>query len=170
MFLITMIRFALTALTTAINAWKWLNTPAAPPALPAGSGLRPHRRYLLSDEGDVFEESMTRVPEYAIYVEEWFDTHGNKRCRILYDGEEIPHSWTSSPFDKEPKRPWVWIGNAASEIDLTRTFDKYLVVGNKITPEFLSHILPGRNVAYMDPVTFNQHEFPEQGITIEENV
>jgi hypothetical protein len=169
MLLITMVRLVLSILGGAINAWRWLSTPA-PPALPAGTGLRPHRRYLLSDEGDVFEESMNRVPEYAIYVEEWFDTHGNKRCRILYDGEEIPHSWNSSPFDKEPKRPWVWIGNTASEIDLTRTFDKYLVVGNKITPEFLSHILPGRNVAYMDPVTFNQHEFPEQGIVIEENV
>jgi hypothetical protein len=44
------------------------------------------------------------------------------------------------------------------------------VVGNKITPEFLNHILPGRKVAYMDPLTFSQHEFPENGIVIEENV
>ena len=169
MFLITMVRFAFSAVRTALRAWVWLNTPSTP-ALPAGSGLRPHRRYLLSGEGDVFEESMTRVSEYAIYVEEWFDTHGNKRCRILYDGEEIPKTWTSSPFDKDPKRPWVWIGNSASEVDLTRTFDKYIVVGNKITPEFLNHILPGRKFSYMDPVTFSQHEFPEKGIVIEEDV
>ena len=169
MLLITIMRLVLSVLTGAMNAWRWIRDPA-PPALPAGTGLRPHRRYLLSDEGHVFDDSMTQVPTHAIYVEEWFDTHGTKRCQILYDGEEIPHRWKSSPFDKEPKRPWVWVGNAASEIDLTRTFDKYLVVGNKITPEFLGHILPGRKVSYMDPTTFNQHEFPEKGIVIEENV
>jgi len=163
MFLYSVARFLLTVVTKAIELWRTAGTPRA--AL--DGTIRPHHRALIGE--DVFDPSMPYVPTGCIYTEEWYDSHGNNRIRLLYEGQTIPHHWQHTPFEKEPKRPWVWVGNPETETDMTRAFDKYLVVGNWITPELVEHLLPGRKLAYMDK-TFKQLDFPGDGIVIEENV
>ena len=57
----------------------------------------PNRRYFLSDEHE-YDESYTRVPENSVYIEEWVRA-GEKKCKVLYEGEDIPEYWETSPFD-----------------------------------------------------------------------
>jgi len=166
MFLYDIAMFVLRVVTKAVDIWRMARTPRQS----LENGIRPHHRGLHSEDNIVFDPSMETVPEGCVYTEEWYDTHGNQHICVLYSGASIPSSWTHTPFEKEPKRPWVWVGNPETETDLTRTFDKYLVVGNHITDELIHHILPGRKLAYMEPKTFNQLDFPGDGIVIEENV
>lgn len=155
--------FVLRVVTKAMDIWRMAGVPRAS----LENGIRPHHRGLIGDL--VFDPSMTQVPEGCIYTEEWYDSHGNNRIKLLQAGEEIPSHWETTPFDKDPIRPWIWVGNPETETDLTRTLDKYLVVGNVITAELVEHILPGRKLAYVDK-TFKQMDFPGDGIAIEENV
>jgi hypothetical protein len=148
------------ALMTSVTAyWEHLR--------PTQSDLTPHRQYFLGEEE--FDPSYTRVPEDTIYIEEWVQ-NGVKRCVVRYEGEEIPTSWEASPFDTEPKRPWIWVGDKDTEIDLTRTFDKFLVVGNRITLDLvlrLIQVTDRTNLLYIEVGSFKELKFPGDGITIE---
>jgi hypothetical protein len=163
MFLLEVARFLVMVVTKAMELWRWSQTPRIE------NGIRPHHRDLISVGGLVFDPSMENVPVGCIYTEEWYDSHGNNRIKLLHEGEAIPSHWEHTPFEKEPLRPWIWVGNPETETDLTRALDKYLVVGNLITQQLVEHILPGRKLAYVDK-TFKQMDFPGDGIAIEENV
>lgn len=141
------------------------------------SGLfaeRPASRYYLSDEHVPFDESHTRVPEDCVYIEEWMNETGNKRKIVRYEGEEIPHVWTSNPFhEPTPYCPWVWVGDKETEIDLTRTFDKFLVAGNRITMDLVAKmvkITDHTKLIYITSGSLKEVEFPGDGITIEADV
>jgi len=131
---------------------------------------RPQTRYYLSNDEPVdFEDTDKRVPEDCVYIEEWINSTGQKKCVVLYEGEEIPTEWTRTPFDVSAKCPWLWIGDKESEIDLTRTFEKYLVVGNVITYDLVSQLIRLTNrtdLTYIDATTFEILKFPGSGITI----
>ncbi len=130
----------------------------------------PHRRYFLGATDPV--DGYDRVPEDQVYVEEWVQGE-TKRCVVRYEGEEIPTSWTSTPFDTNARTPWVWVGDRDTEIDLTRTFNKFLVVGNVITLDLvlkLIHVNESTNLIYIESGTFKELKFPGDGITIEEYV
>ncbi len=149
---------------TARNAWNQYSPPAA-----IELATRPHRRYLLGADSELLATSDT-VPEGKIYIEEWVQGD-NKRCMIRYGGEEIPRSWTTTPFQKHAKTPWIWIGDRETEIDLTRTFNKYLVVGNVIKVDLVSQLIQVNersNLLYIESGTFKELKFPGDGITIEE--
>jgi hypothetical protein len=131
---------------------------------------RPHRRYFLGSTEIV--DDHVRVPEDQVYVEEWVQGE-TKRCVVKYEGEEIPTTWTSTPFDTNARTPWVWVGDRETEIDLTRTFNKFLVVGNVITLDLvlkLIHVTESTNLIYIESGTFKELKFPGDGITIEEYV
>jgi hypothetical protein len=88
---------------------------------------------------------------------------------VLYEGEEIPTEWTRTPFDVSAKCPWLWVGDKESEIDLTRTFEKYLVVGNQITYDLVNQLIritDRTDLTYIDATTFEILKFPGGGITI----
>jgi hypothetical protein len=130
----------------------------------------PHRRYFLGSTEQV--EDHDRVPEDQVYIEEWIQGE-TKRCVVLYEGDTIPTSWTSTPFDKNARTPWVWVGDRDTEIDLTRTFNKFLVVGNVITLDLvlkLIQVTESTNLIYIESGTFKELKFPGDGITIEEYV
>ena len=132
---------------------------------------RPTGVYFLGASGEM-PESYDRVPENEVYVEEWVQGE-NKRCVVKYEGDEIPKKWSSSPFDKNPKTPWVWVGDRDTEIDLTRTFNKFLVVGNVITLDLVLKLIlitERTNLIYIESGTFKELKFPGDGITIEEYV
>lgn len=132
---------------------------------------KPQTRYYLCDENEhsTFDEIDMRVPENCVYIEEWVDTHGHKKCVVAYEGDPIPKKWTSSPFDIPAKCPWVWVGDRETEIDLTRTFNKFLVPGNQITLDLvlkLIHVTNRTNLIYIESGTFKEIKFPGSGITI----
>jgi hypothetical protein len=135
------------------------------PAYPGG--IHPHTRYFLSDSRQV---TGLRVPENSIYVEDWVENNV-KRCIVRYPDEEIPMQWTTTPFEKIPRTPWVWVGDRETEIDLTRTFNRFLVVGNRITTDLVKKLIqvtPKTRLVYIESGTFKELDFPGDGLTIEE--
>jgi hypothetical protein len=150
-------------LILAKNAWKTYN----PPLIEQVS--QPHRRYFLGAESEL-PENMTHVPEGKVYIEEWIH-NDTKKSVVRYAGEEIPSTWAASPFAKHPKSPWIWVGDRETEIDLTRTFNKFLVVGNVIKLELVSKLIQVNersNLLYIESGTFKELKFPGEGITIVE--
>ena len=145
----------------AQKTWMWIWFVDMP--------YRPQTQYFLSDTHE-FDDTYTRVPEDAVYVEEWvYNTI--KRCVVRYEGEEIPTTWARSPFHKRARCPWIWVGDRDTEIDLTRTFEKFLVVGNRITLDLvlkLIHVTERTNLIYVDRESFKELKFPGGGILIEE--
>ena len=133
------------------------------------SELGPTSRYFLG-HSSVDVVSAQVVPEGAIYLEDWIQGTV-KRTVIRYAGEAIPHSWTESPHAKHPRTPWIWVGDRETEIDLTRTFSKFLVVGNRITSELIDSLIrvtPKTRLIYIESRTFKELDFPGEGLTIEE--
>jgi hypothetical protein len=61
------------------------------------------------------------------------------------------------------------VGDTETELDLTRTFQKFLVPGNRILLDLVLKLIQVNErtrLVYIDPVTFEEHEFPGDGITI----
>jgi hypothetical protein len=160
-FLLSLIRYVSIAYTTIRTAWNNYYYPAL-------DTIGPHSQYFLADPRD--PDDWTHVPGGAIYVEEWIEG-GNKRCVLRYPGEEIPTEWTESPLARNAKTPWVWVGDRETEIDLTRTFNRYLVVGNRITEELVEKLIKvsdRTNLIYIESGTFKELKFPGEGLVIEE--
>lgn len=150
---------------TVRNAWIAWTTPVLVYPI-----VLPERVYYLGDSRNPDEDTV--VPENAVYIEEWINGP-EKRNVVRYPGETIPKEWTDSPFAKNPRTPWVWVGDRETEIDLTRTFTKYLVVGNRIRPELvrkLIHVTDKTRLIYIESGTFKELDFPGDGLTIEEYV
>lgn len=138
---------------------------------PIPAEIRPSQQFFLGLEGEDIDKYLT-VPEKTVYIEEW--RRGDlKKYVVHYEGETIPRTWTWSPFDRIVRSPWVWVGDRETEIDLTRTFDKFLVAGNRITKELVHHyvrVTPRTKLMYIQSGTFKELDFPGDGITIEEYV
>lgn len=138
--------------------------------------VKPTYRYFLAEDGDeqpvLFNDRL--VPEDYVYIEEWVDIRGHKKNTVKYAGEDIPVEWKETPFEKPPaKCPWVWVGDKETEIDLTRTFDRFLVPGNILKEELVSKLIKitdRTNLIYIETRTFNQVKFPGDGITITADV
>jgi len=65
--------------------------------------------------------------------------------------------------------PWLWIGGDSffKSQDRTSVIEPYIVSGNKITKDLLNNIDSSiTNWHYLDPATFKEVEFPDEGITI----
>jgi hypothetical protein len=137
--------------------------------------IEPNDRYFLNEEGQRGDPSaFDNVPPGWVYIEEWIDVKGHKKNIVMYEGDLVPMMWGMSPFERpHAKCPWVWVGDKETEIDLTRTFDKFLVPGNVIKTELVSKLIKmtdHTNLIYIETKTFNQVKFPGDGITIEEDV
>ncbi len=141
-------------------------------AVDADAELKPTDRYFLTPDGrDNKVDDVDHVPEGWVYLEEWMDSKGTKKMTVLYEGDLVPIVWGMSPFEMPPaKCPWVWVGDKETEIDLTRTFDKFLVPGNVLKKELVSKLIKmtdHTDLIYIETKTFNQVKFPGDGITIE---
>jgi len=133
--------------------------------------LSPSTRYFLGHSSMDIETHL-KVPTEAVYVEEWIQG-ATKKCVVKYADEAIPRTWSESPFSKHARTPWIWVGDRETEIDLTRTFNKFVVVGNRITSELASNLIrvtPKTKLIYIESGTFKVLEFPGDGLTIEEYV
>lgn len=158
-----------TALTYADKARSLLWSAWNAYWYPVPTELAPSARYFLGFPVEDMDAHLT-VPEGLVYIEEWV-REKTKKCVIRYAGETIPRSWTETPFAKNPRTPWVWVGDRETEIDLTRTFSKFLVVGNQIRSELvdlLIRVTPKTKLIYIQSGTFKELDFPGEGLTIEE--
>jgi hypothetical protein len=133
---------------------------------------RPTHRYFLTLTGtDDFEGTETTVPEDAIYVEEWI-LAGAKKCVVRYPGDVIPDTWDVSPHLLTAKCPWIWVGDRNTEIDLTQTFAKFLVPGNRITMDLVERLIrvtDQTRLVYIEYGSFEEKEFPGDGLLIKAN-
>lgn len=135
-------------------------------------GVRPTAQYFLCEDGEHADVLRTDkiVPVGCVYIEEWIDIKGHKKAFVRYEGDTIPHEWNLSPFDMPSAHcPWVWVGDRDTETDVTRTFDKFLVPGNRITHELVSKLTKYTNLLYIETKTFKHVNFPGEGITIHED-
>jgi hypothetical protein len=132
--------------------------------------LSPSNRYFLSDDY-IFSESYIKVPPNTVYVEEW-NRRGETKYVVLYQNEHIPTLWTRDPFTHHARCPWLWVGDKNTEIDLTRTFNKFLVPGNRIRRQLIEKLIQINSetkVVYIESGTFNELEFPSEGLLIKAN-
>lgn len=124
--------------------------------------------YILSDDYDQDEaDDMKRVPEDAIFIEEW-EKDGVKRCNLFYEGEVITRN-RFDPFTKEPYVPWIWIGDKTTEVDLTAAMQKYMAVGNVIELDLILHLIQAHHdteIVYIDARTLEEVKFPAKGVSI----
>ena len=156
----TLLQYISAMVIAARSAWKNYNPQ------PIQDVTQPHRRYFLGTDSEV-PETMTQVPEGKIYIEEWVQGD-TKKSVVRYAGEEIK---PTNPLAKHAKTPWVWVGDRETEIDLTRTFNKFLVVGNVIKMELVNKLIQVNersNLLYIESGTFKELKFPGDGITIVE--
>jgi hypothetical protein len=131
--------------------------------------IRPHRQYYMTTTKLEFQPSHEVVPDDCVYLEEWV-RNGRKLCVVKYSGETIPDLWKESPFDRNARCPWIWVGDRKTETDLTRAFNKFLVVGNMIANELIERLTSDTDIFYIESGTFNELKFPEEGLVIEEYV
>lgn len=158
------LRYATMAWTTVTNWWTtvcqwyfWV------------PDVRPTRQYFYTDQE--VDPTAEIVPEGAIYVEEWL-WNGTKKCVVRYPGDPIPTEWDISPHQLSAKCPWIWVGDRNTEIDLTQTFAKFLVPGNRITlalVEKLIRVTDQTRLVYIEYGSFEEKEFPGEGLLIKAN-
>lgn len=169
-----MLQYASLTYTFVQNQWTYIVYPFLRDWwnqywTPIPAEVRPADRYFLGQDDKDMEKYLT-VPENTVYIEEW-RRGALKKYVVRYGGDTIPRSWTENPFDKVVQSPWVWVGDRETEIDLTRTFNKFLVAGNRITKELVHHYVratPRTRLMYISSGTFKELDFPGDGITIEE--
>lgn len=121
------------------------------------------RHYFVRADGVEFEQTMTHVPHDSIY----FSEVAPGKVQVLYEDDEIV------PYAGDPhapvRAPWLWIGHAPSETDLTRAMEKYVLPGNFIMMDLLLH-LTGRDTdegfMYMDAESMELRKFPVEGIRL----
>uniref|UniRef100_A0A6C0M1E8 Uncharacterized protein n=1 Tax=viral metagenome TaxID=1070528 RepID=A0A6C0M1E8_9ZZZZ len=124
-----------------------------------------HRKFFISVLEDYDPDLDAYVPEDAIFVEEWTRGHHIRR-RILNTGERIV-DYNGDPWVPVVV-PWIWIGDTKSKVDLTEALSRYMVADNLITLDLLETFFPNSDfkVAYIDPRTFIEHDFPAEGVRI----
>ena len=134
--------------------------------------VRPTRRYFLTPEGEQpCGDAFRVVPEQLVYVEEWL-LNGTKKCVVRYPDDVIPEVWEFSPHTLSAKCPWIWVGDRNTEIDLTQTFAKFLVPGNRIRMDLVEKLIrvtEHTHLVYIEYGSFEEKEFPGEGLLIKAN-
>jgi hypothetical protein len=85
--------------------------------------------------------------------------------------KEAGQGYTLECVFDAPSPPWFYIGyiEDGNSVDCTSGLDNLVVTGNRVTPEILYHVQPsskGKTWVYVNPKTFDQVEFPSEGILI----
>lgn len=93
---------------------------------------------------------------------------------IVHWVKEAGEGYTLESVFDAPPPPWFYIGYLEEDgksIDCTTEMDHLVVYGNRVIPEILYHMMPsskGKQWVYVNPKTFDQVEFPSEGILIGE--
>jgi hypothetical protein len=139
--------------------------------IPSDPTTRKVTRFILSDEYDNDDlDDLDNVPEDSVVVDEYL-VNGYRKCVLHYEGAELHAPRDFNPFDELPLKPWIWIGDKTTGVDLTRALEKYLVPGNIIKIDLIDKLLQFNDdtfITYIDPRTFLEVKFPEDGVRINE--
>jgi len=101
-----------------------------------------------------------------------FNTHHKT---IVQWVKEAGQGYTLENVFDPPSPPWFYIGYVEEDgtsIDCTAVLDHLVVYGNRVIPDILHHVMPvskGKTWVYVNPKTFDQMEFPSEGILIGED-
>jgi hypothetical protein len=119
---------------------------------------------------------LRRRVEYPLFTIETLTLANGDTKHIVYpcNAEEKSRRHASFDFDRSKIHPpWFFIGfydSARSLQDNTTELDDYIYPGNKITTDLLKHIRPGsQRWVYIHPETFEETDFPSEGIVIEQD-
>lgn len=138
-----------------LRAWVWLCSPCS--RKKQGGNVPPDSHW---SYGKVFD---IRTLEYSNGITK----------RLVYPVQShkdrtTPAIGFAPPY---PPPPWFFIGcydSAKSLQDKTCEMDEYVYPGNVITLDLLHHLFPGtQRWVYIHPETFEETDFPSEGIVIE---
>lgn len=122
--------------------------------------------YYLSYHGEEWTSEDQIVPRDCVYVCEYLDKQKNRKATVQYEGQRIKHDVSA----RKGKTPWVWIGDITTERELTSELAKFIVPGNVIKYELLNRLMDfdtDTQIQYIDPVSLDFCDFPEEGIVIQ---
>lgn len=128
----------------------------------------PQITYYLSFDHTEFNPNDEFVPDGCVYVCEYMDDNKQRKAIVRYEGERITTLMPSGVAFS----PWLWIGDTATETELTYAIEKFLVCGNRIRYELLYHLMNFDNsttIQYIDRQSLDLRDFPEEGIVIRAN-
>jgi len=91
------------------------------------------------------------------------DGRQDERCAIRYRDKEREHY---SPEDLFRHCPPPWFVIYCDDLDMTDELAPFVCQGNNITKEFLNTIVLNKDWTYMHPQTFEETNFPSEGIVI----
>lgn len=140
-----------------LRAWVWLCAPCTRKKKQQQENAPPDSHW---SYGKVFD---IQTLEYS----------NGRTKRVVYPASAQSHKnrnviGFTPPY---PPPPWFFIGcydSAESLQDKTCEMDEYVYPGNVITLELLQHLFPGtQRWVYIHPETFEETDFPSEGIVIE---
>lgn len=111
--------------------------------------------------------TIVHYPKFSIETLSFLN--GDRKHRIHPPGESTRGIVETMNTNVRP--PWFFIGfydSAKSLQDNTSQLAEYIYPGNVITLDVLKHLYPGsQRWVYIHPETFEETEFPPEGIVIE---
>ena len=119
--------------------------------------------------------SINRVKADVVlhHIRKYHGLHASDRIVVQWAMEAGQGYELDSVFDT-PMPPWFFIGyidESGKTVDCTETMSRVVVIGNRITTPLLRYLEPASNESrwvYINPKTFDQVEFPAEGILIGE--
>jgi hypothetical protein len=109
---------------------------------------------------------------FTIETLEYIDGVKKHIVHPLGSSNESSSSSSFSTFLPHPPPPWFFIGcydSAQSLQDKTCEMEEYIYPGNVINMQLLKHLFPGtKRWVYIHPQTFEETDFPSEGIVIED--
>ena len=141
-----------------LRAWVWLCSPCSRKKQHDNVPPVSHWSY-----GKVFD---IQTLEYS----------NGRTKRVVYPASAQSHKDRTAAVGftpPYPPPPWFFIGcydSAKSLQDKTCEMDEYVYPGNVITLALLHHLFPGtQRWVYIHPETFEETDFPSEGIVIEQD-
>ena len=114
---------------------------------------------------------LNRVDVALHNVRKYYGLHSSDRT-VVHWLKEAGWGYELEDVFESPAPPWFFIGyldEHGNTVDCTESLSNLLVVGNRITTQLLRHLQPGsagKTWVYVNPKTFDQVEFPSEGILI----
>jgi len=125
----------------------------------------------VSEYADEFYE-LYRVGADVIlhHIRKTHGLHQNHKT-VIHWTNEAGQGYSLHDVFEQAVAPWLFVGYVGEDgklVDCTDTLDHVVVSGNRVTPPILRLLVdcPVEKWVYLNPKTFDQVEFPTEGILI----
>jgi hypothetical protein len=113
---------------------------------------------------DRYEDDWNTTGDIVFHAVTNIDT-GSTKIQVGYGGD-VPKISIEDMF-RPCRPPWFFIGCDGNQ-DRTAELEPYICRGNEIRMDLLRHLFPGsKKWVYIHPTTFEETDFPSNGIAIE---